>query len=78
MSQDRQLAVHRAAIMRADKMAKATGDQGVAVEARREYAAAKIASYVQRVISEAPPLSEDQKARLVILLCSPSGGDRAA
>jgi hypothetical protein len=36
--------------------------------ARRDLAAAKIADYVERVVSTAPPLTEDQRARIATLL----------
>lgn len=36
--------------------------------ARQELAAAKLASYVARVVAEAPPLTEDQKHRIASLL----------
>jgi hypothetical protein len=37
-------------------------------EARRDLAAAKIATYVQKVVAAAPPLSDDQLTRIAGLL----------
>lgn len=36
--------------------------------ARRALAAAKLEAYVSRIVAEAPPLTEDQKHRIVSLL----------
>ena len=36
--------------------------------ARRDLAAEKIAAYVERVVSEAPPLTPDQRARITSIL----------
>lgn len=53
------------------KKAKASGEtagQSSAVQtARQELAAAKIAAYVKRVVAEAPPLTDEQRARLACL-----------
>lgn len=38
------------------------------VEARRELRAAKLECHIQRVLSEAPPLSDEQKVRIAGLL----------
>jgi hypothetical protein len=40
--------------------------------ARRELAAERISSFVQRVLADAPPLSDEQRDRLALLLCGPS------
>lgn len=37
------------------------------LDARRDFKEAKIAAYVQRVLAEAPPLTDDQRARLAAL-----------
>lgn len=37
-------------------------------EVARDLAAAKIAAYIERVVSAAPPLTNDQRARLTALL----------
>lgn len=37
-------------------------------EARRDLAAAKIADYVERVLADAPPLTDEQRTRLAELL----------
>lgn len=56
---------------------KARGRLGVAArerdpdritEARRDLAAAKLAAYVQKVVSEAPPLTMEQRHRISQLL----------
>lgn len=39
-----------------------------AADLAREYAAASIADYIQRVVATAPPLTEDQRTRLAGLL----------
>lgn len=44
------------------------------VNARRDLAAAKISDYIQRVVSDAPQLTDEQRARCASLL---SGGDAA-
>jgi hypothetical protein len=51
-------------LMRAEKSARRSGDRGEADDLRRQYVEAKIEAYVQRVVAEAPPLTEDQKTRL--------------
>jgi len=62
------LSTHRAEIARAERRAKRDGDRSAVVDARREYAAAKIEDYITRVLSEAPPLDDDQRAHLATLL----------
>ena len=42
-------------------------------EAKRDHAAAKLAAYIERTVSEAPPLTTEQRGRLSLLL---SGGER--
>ena len=49
-------------------------DDPVVVEAGRDARAAKLAEYIERVVNEAPPLTEDQKSALSLLL-RPPGGD---
>ena len=39
-----------------------------ALEARRELTAERIASYVERVLADAPPLTNEQRERLALLL----------
>lgn len=60
-------------IMRAEKVARRSGDRTEADDLRRQDVEAKIEAYVQRVVAEAPPLTEDQKNRLRALF---SKGDR--
>lgn len=38
------------------------------IEARRNLRAERLADHVQRVVSEAPPLTDDQRARIAALL----------
>ncbi len=53
------------------KRAKRTTDpasQARVADARRELAAAKLEAYIKAVVAACPPLSEDQKQRLRLLL----------
>jgi|HubBroStandDraft_3_1064219.scaffolds.fasta_scaffold720525_1 hypothetical protein len=43
-------------------------DPDLIVEARRDYAAEKIADYIKRQLAEAPPLSNEQRNDLAELL----------
>lgn len=43
-------------------------------EARRDLAASKLADYIRKTVDAAPPLTEDQRDRLALLL---RGGDAA-
>lgn len=43
-------------------------DDDRTAQARRRLAEAKIADYIERVVAEAPPLTDDQRARLSLLL----------
>lgn len=61
---DPSLAQMRAALARAAR----TGNPAEAVEVRRAYAAAKLEDYVRRVVDGAPPLTDEQRARIAILL----------
>jgi hypothetical protein len=45
--------------------------------ARQSYAVAQISDRIQEVVAKAPPLTDDQRARIAALL-SPSGGGHAA
>lgn len=47
------------------------GDEALILEVRRDLAAAKLEQYIERVVSEAPPLTDEQRTRLTALL-SPS------
>lgn len=47
------------------------------LEARQSLKAAKLAAYVQRVVGEAPDLSDEQVDRIALLLRPRSGRDRA-
>jgi hypothetical protein len=44
------------------------------VEAKRDLRAARLEDYISRVVAEAPPLTEDQRDRLTMLL---RGGEAA-
>lgn len=49
-------------------------------EARRDLAAANLEAYVRRVVATAPPLTNEQRERLAVLLTggrTPNGGDAA-
>jgi hypothetical protein len=61
-------------LMRAAKLARRSGDRSEVDDLRRQYVEAKIAAYVQRVVAEAPPLTEDQRSRLRSLFST--AGDR--
>jgi hypothetical protein len=63
----------RADIARAAKDSKITGDHSKVIEARREYAAAKLEDFVRRTIAGAPPLSPEAAEQLAALL---QGGDQ--
>lgn len=47
-------------------------------EARRDLAAANIQAYVQRVIAAAPPLTNEQREKLAMLLSAPPSQDGIA
>jgi hypothetical protein len=47
------------------------------VEARRDYAAAKIEDYVRRVVDQAPPFTDEQIARISAVLHRGGGPDVA-
>lgn len=51
-------------------------DDPALIEARRELRATRLEQYVSRVVAEAPPLADDQRARIAALL-RPSGGEAA-
>lgn len=48
--------------------AKKTGDAGLIEDAYRDLAAEKIAAYIEKVVSTAPPLTSAQKSRLSALI----------
>jgi hypothetical protein len=64
-------------LMRAEKFARKSGDRNEVDDLRRRYVEAKIEAYVQRVVAEAPPLTEDQKNRLRSLFSTRSDRDVA-
>ncbi len=47
-------------------------------DARRDLAAAKIEDYIEKVVSEAPPLTGAQRDRLAVLLRDGGGPDAAS
>jgi hypothetical protein len=65
---DQNLSQLRVGIARAERKSKRTGDSAPVVEARREYAAAKIAEHIKRVVDDAPPLTDEQIARISAVL----------
>jgi hypothetical protein len=62
------LAAQRVAIARAERASRRTGDSALVEDARRDYAAAKLADYIKRTVDAAPPLSPEQRERLAALL----------
>ena len=46
------------------------------VNARRDLAAAKLDAYIQKVVAEAPPLTDEQRDRIAALLRPAGGGAR--
>lgn len=57
---------HRARIAHLSR--SRSSDDPEIVSARRDFAAEKIASYIQRTVSAAPPLTREQIDRLRVLL----------
>ncbi|GAA0981706.1 hypothetical protein ENKNEFLB_01397 [Nocardioides aquaticus] len=53
---------------------KKPAERATLVAARANLAAARIEDFVERTLRDAPPLSDDQRARLARLLAD--GGDR--
>lgn len=53
-------------------------DRGAENVARRELAEAKIADYVEKALSAAPPLTDEQRSRLVELLRPIGRHDRSS
>lgn len=49
-------------------------DVDAITDARRDLAAAKIAAYIEKVVAEAPPLSDEQRDRLSAIIGSGRGG----
>ena len=49
-------------------------------DARRRYAECRIADYIRDTVAKAPPLTDDQKARLALILTTsePSAGASTA
>ena len=54
---------------------RATDDPDL-IEARRDLHAARLAEHITRVVDAAPPLTDEQRDRLAVLL-RPSGGAAA-
>lgn len=50
------------------------GDDEATNEARRDLAAAKIAAYVEKVVADAPPLTDEQRDRLSSIIGAGRGG----
>lgn len=51
-----------------------TTDDPELVNARRNLAAERLAAYIKRTVDEAPPLTDEQRTRLALLLAPASGG----
>lgn len=67
------LAAQRAKIARTERIHGAA--HADTVEARRDYAAAKLEAYVEKIVASAPPLTEAQRRRIAAVLDSaPSDG----
>jgi hypothetical protein len=49
-------------------------DQSKIVESKRELAEAKIADYIEKVVAEAPPLTDEQRDRIAALLRAGAAG----
>ena len=47
-------------------------------DAAREYATARLADFIERTVSSAPPLTDEQRDRLALLLRPSSSGGAAA
>lgn len=54
-----------------------TADDPELIEARQNLKAARLAEYVTRVVSEAPPLTDEQLERVSALLRPARSGDAA-
>jgi hypothetical protein len=65
-------------IMRAERLAKRTGDRSDVIELRRQYAERKITISVRAIVAEWPPLTEDQRTRLRALFAAGGEHDDAA
>jgi hypothetical protein len=50
----------------------------LAADAKRNLAAANLEACIKRVVAEAPPLTEDQRSRLALLLRGPADPGGAA
>ncbi len=55
-----------------------TPDDPELVEARRNMRAERLADHIAKVIAAAPPLSNEQREKLALLLRGPSGSGGAA
>lgn len=55
-------------------VASRSGDPARIIDARREHAAVKIQTAIERVLAEAPPLTDEQRDRIAALL-RPARGD---
>ena len=50
-------------------------DHPTVADARRDFRAARLAAYIEKVVAQAPPLTNEQRDRLALLL---RGGDQVA
>lgn len=65
-----------AALTRAIRAGERPADDPAFTAAKRDFAAARIEGDIERILSEAPPLTDEQRARLAELLNAETGGDR--
>lgn len=62
-------AVTKIAVARAaQNLKRGTGSAEAVEDARRNHAAAKLEEYVQKVVADWPPLTDEQRARVAALL----------
>lgn len=55
-------------------VASRRGDDEAATDARRDLAAAKIAAYIEKIVADAPPLTDEQRDRLSAIIGAGRGG----
>lgn len=55
-------------------VASRRGDDEAATDARRDLAAAKIAAYIEKIVADAPPLTDEQRDRLSAIIGAARGG----
>lgn len=68
------VAHHRARLANAVRR----GDDAAATESRRDLKAARLEDHIRKTVDEAPPLTDEQRARLAQLLQPTAGGNHDA